>query len=376
MPMRWRKCSFCATIWPPWRGRLSIACRPSWMRPPMRTRFINSVSRLIRRLRRPWPRRVDPRSRTPWRQLRPTTGSRWCRSWHLLPIAPVVAAGAEVSGRPEHVILLRPTYRGGDFVNQALVFEQHDFGLAVGIVVVLPAAGRYVVLQHAGAPHRVVDLFGAGGDGIRPDLVHRRVALVEMSPLIGLDVEAAAAGCRGHPNRVALHGHAVHHIVWQAAVELVVGVESSRREAAKPAHGGRPDIASARVRINEQYGAMRQPVLRAVHFPLPVLVQGQAIFGGRPHTGAIHLDLKHVVVRQAVFRGEVLPTVPRHLGSACPCSGRANDEYRNPCIHKVFRYSIRSFNSSLVRSLVTPCRSCGLNTVQISSKVWAEPSCR
>src|ERR1019366_3884069 len=102
----------------------------------------------------------------------------------------------------------------------------------------------------------------------------------------------------------------------------------------------------------------------------------QAIFRGRPHAGSVHLDLKHVVVRQAVFCGEVFPTVPRHLGSARPCPGRAKHQDRNPCLHKVFRYSIRSFNSSFDRSLVTPCRPCGLKTVPISSNVGAEPSGR
>ena len=37
--------------------------------------------------------------------------------------------------------------------------------------------------------------------------------------------------------------------------------------------------------------------------------------------------------------------------------------------HNVFRYSIKSLSSSLFRSLVTPCVSLGLNTVQISSSV-------
>src|SRR5450631_403344 len=45
-------------------------------------------------------------------------------------------------------------------------------------------------------------------------------------------------------------------------------------------------------------------------------------------------------------------------------------------IHNVFKYSIRSFSSSFVRSLLTPCVSFGLNTVQISSSDCAEPSCR
>src|ERR1035437_8955563 len=40
--------------------------------------------------------------------------------------------------------------------------------------------------------------------------------------------------------------------------------------------------------------------------------------------------------------------------------------------HRVLKYWIRSFNSSLVRS----CLSSGLKTVQISSSVAAEPSCR
>src|ERR1017187_7281952 len=121
---------------------------------------------------------------------------------------------------------------------------------------------------------------------------------------------------------------------------------------------------------------MRQPVFRAVDFPLAVLVYAQSIFLGRPHAGSVHRDLKHMFGLQAVFRSEFFPTVPRHLGSARPCPGRAKHQDRNPCLHSVFKYSIRSFNSSLDRSLVTPCRSCGLKTVHISSNVRAEPSCR
>ena len=62
-----------------------------------------------------------------------------------------------------------------------------------------------------------------------------------------MQIEAACAGGRGHPHVFALDGNAVHHVVAQAGVQLSEGVDASARDAAEPAHGAGPHIASALV---------------------------------------------------------------------------------------------------------------------------------
>src|SRR5581483_12521688 len=123
---------------------------------------------------------------------------------------------------------------------------------------------------------------------------------------------------------------------------------------------------------------MGKSVCRTKYFPDPVFEHSQAFVGTGPNPLAVDQHAIHVVIRQAVCSGEVLPTEQRQF-----LGRRGRDQDNQPesgkpqsAFHKVFRYSMRSFSSSLVKSLVTPCVSLGLKTVQISSRERAEPSCR
>src|SRR5579875_1744323 len=105
-----------------------------------------------------------------------------------------------------------------------------------------------------------------------------------------------------------------------------------------------------------------------------LFIQHQAIVRARPHAIAVHRDAVNAVIRQAICGGEVLPTKLRHALRVCGANREKQNWYR--AFHRRFKYSMRSFNSSFVKSLLMPCVSFGLNTVQISSSVRAEPSCR
>src|ERR1035438_4503942 len=72
--------------------------------------------------------------------------------------------------------------------------------------------GLAAVLLRAGRAERR----GGSGDVIDPYLVHGRIALVVERPLACAQVEATAAGGRGHPHVPTLHRNAVHSIVAQA----------------------------------------------------------------------------------------------------------------------------------------------------------------
>ncbi len=74
---------------------------------------------------------------------------------------------------------------------------------------------------------------------------------VKMRPLAGLDVVAAGAGGGGGPDVVVLDGHAVDHVVDQAAVELVEVVEAAAAEAGEAAaEQSQPDVAGLRVDVD------------------------------------------------------------------------------------------------------------------------------
>src|ERR1039457_5265229 len=120
---------------------------------------------------------------------------------------------------------------------------------------------------------------------------------------------------------------------------------------------------------------MGQPVGRREHLPPTLFVKRQPVVGPRPYAVAVHAHVVHTVIGQPLRRGEVLPPVPRHVLGRQPGS-RKERANQNRVSHNVFMYSMRSINSSLVKSLLTPCVSFGLNTVQISSSVRAEPSCK
>src|SRR5208283_3653616 len=86
-----------------------------------------------------------------------------------------------------------------------------------------------------------------------------------------------------------------------------------------------------------------------------------------------------MVVRKTVGCGEVFPAKARHVRRRRKQRERdQRNQQRKPKtpFHRVLKYSMRSFSSSFCKSLVTPCVSCGLKIVQISSIDFADPSCR
>src|SRR6476661_1684983 len=126
---------------------------------------------------------------------------------------------------------------------------------------------------------------------------------------------------------------------------------------------------------------MRQTLLLRVrvgpkHFPGAVLVEPQSVIGSSPYAISIYQHTEDMVVRKSIRGREVLPAEHRHVLSGCQRCRQQSQRNPHSCLHNVFKYSMRSFNSSLVRSLVTPWVSFGLNTVQISSSDRAEPSCK
>src|SRR5579864_9185475 len=124
--------------------------------------------------------------------------------------------------------------------------------------------------------------------------------------------------------------------------------------------------------------------VRTEGVPRAVLVKSQTVVGARPYATAIHEDAEDVIVGKAICGGEVLPAEHRHVlgdrlahedshngqqesAPQCRNSGKLHcrasldriagggcPQMFRFCLHNVFRYSMRSFNSSLVRSLVTP----------------------
>src|SRR6516165_3810501 len=132
---------------------------------------------------------------------------------------------------------------------------------------------------------------------------------------------------------------------------------------------------------------MRQAIRRREYLPFAFVVQADAVFGGHPHTVSVRQYGEYMVVRQAIGSGKVLPLVAGHIrghGEERKCDRKyecergavplltGNWQLVTGNCHSVLKYSIRSFNSSFCKSLVTPCVSCGLKTVQISSIDFAD----
>src|SRR5579872_1013114 len=132
----------------------------------------------------------------------------------VVPVTSVVAASAEVGRNPENLVDVAD--RGGDLVDQALIFHHDHLSFAVRVLVILPALGLLVVFEDASAPYGVVDLIYGSTDSVVPDFVHRRIALIEKRPLSGACVEAARTSGGGGPDIVALHADAVDYVVAQA----------------------------------------------------------------------------------------------------------------------------------------------------------------
>ncbi|MFN8093102.1 MAG: hypothetical protein U0599_12945 [Vicinamibacteria bacterium] len=262
----------------------------------------------------------------------------------------------------------------------AVVAVEVDLHLAVGIEVLLPAAGADVVLEEAAAPDGEVDLVLAVVVGrVVPDLLHRRVLLGEDRPLPRHGVEPRGAGGGRGPDVVVLDGDAVHDVVDEPAVHLVPVVEAAAREPREAAaEQAEPDVARLPVDVDRGHDLEREAVLLLpdLHDLARRLVDlGEAVLGADPHARAVDLHREDVVVRQAVGHREGLPVRvdvrqlrrPRgrgrgRLGGAGP-RGEAGREEESEggarlhrlCLlshHSVFRYSMRSFSWSFVMSFV------------------------
>lgn len=253
-------------------------------------------------------------------------------------------------------------------MDEALIFEDDDFGLAVGILVDVPGVGLLRVLEQAAAPDGEVDLVGRGGDAVGPDFLHGRVALVVEGPLAGAGVQAAGSGGGGYPDVVALNGDAVDDVVAEAGVELRVRIDAAGGDAAEAAHGSGPDGSGAGIEGEREDGLLREAVGGGVDFPAAVIELGEAVVSAGPDAVAVDEDGVDVIVGQAVGgcviheavvgdgRGARLRGALGGRGEGC----QENAEDDRGFVHRVLRYSIRSLSSSLVRSLVRPCRSWGL----------------
>ena len=89
------------------------------------------------------------------------------------------------------------------------------------------------------------------GDGVIPDLLHRRVLFGENGPLVSQRLVPAPAGRGGDPNIVVLDRHGVNDVVDQAAVELMEMVETTTAESSQAAaQHADPDLARLRVDID------------------------------------------------------------------------------------------------------------------------------
>src|SRR5437660_10465108 len=101
--------------------------------------------------------------------------------------------------------------------------------------------------------------------------------------------------------------------------------------------------------------------VRTQDLPHAVLVEAQAVVGASPYTVAVYQNAEDVIIGKTIGGGEVLPAEHRHvLGDRQGCGDKQRQCEPRFRLHNVFRYSIRSFNSSLVRSLVRPYVSLGL----------------
>ena len=169
-------------------------------------------------------------------------------------------------------------------------------------------------------------------------------------------IQAACARRSRGPHEVALNADAIHNVVAQAGIELRKRVDAAGRDTRLrppmvPAHTSpvrlsRASESTADAPVRPRDG--RSSTCRSR--------KAQAVFRARPDAISIDQHAEHVVVRKPVRRREVLPA--KH--AACP--GVAAERMtrwrsrRARCyFHNVLRYSIRSFSSSFVRSLVTPC---------------------
>src|SRR5579871_4839172 len=147
-------------------------------------------------------------------------------------------------------------------MDQALIFENDHFGFAVGIVVVFPALRFDVVLKDATTPNGVVNLVFGGTDGVGPDFIHRRVALVVEIPLTCASIQASATCGSGDPDVIAEDADVVDDVVGEAGVKLREAVDAPGRDAAEAAEGGCPYIAGALVEREPEHCLVRQAITR------------------------------------------------------------------------------------------------------------------
>jgi len=107
-----------------------------------------------------------------------------------------------------------------------------------------------------------------------------------------------------------LHGHAIHDVVDQAAVELVPVVEPAATQPGEPAaEQAEPHVAGLRVDVQGRDDLPGQAVLfvPALDLARLLVVAGQAVFRADPDLGPGRLDGEDVVVGQPVVGGEVFP---------------------------------------------------------------------
>src|SRR5581483_3399235 len=215
-----------------------------------------------------------------------------------------------------------------------------------------------VILENAATPHRVINLVLGRTNRINPDLEHWRVALIEQRPLTRAQVVAAGAGGGCRPDVVAVDANAVDDVIAEAGIELREGVNAPCGDAIESAHRSRPHVAGVLVECERKDSLVGHAIRRAIDLPFTVFVNSKAIVGSSPDAPAIDQHAVHVIVGQAIRGREVLPAKHRYV-RRCSHGGERQSGYsseaKNRSSHNVLKYSIRSFSSSFVRSLVTPC---------------------
>ena len=157
-------------------------------------------------------------------------------------------------------------------------------------------------------------------------------------------------------------------------------VSIGRRDAAESAHGADPEVSSALVEREREHGLMR----KAIELRGPKTFHAPFSYSPSPFSVPAQMRFPSTSTQKTWLSGRPFAVVKfsqRKIGMSWATAmerrmSSASVANQNSSLHSVFRYSMRSFNSSLVRSLLTPWVSFGLNTVQISSSDRAEPSCR
>src|SRR5208282_4973409 len=105
-------------------------------------------------------------------------------------------------------------------MDEALIAEQDDFHLLVGIGVGLPVVARYVVLKQASTPDGEVHFVARRSDPICPGFVEGRILFAPARPLTGVSIQAADACRRRYPYVLIDDGDAIADVIEKAAGEV------------------------------------------------------------------------------------------------------------------------------------------------------------